>query len=406
MNRQKKVKKSSLDYFNDWVIFLFVILLPTQLGKHFFFAFSYISGVRVDYLSPTLYLTDIVAFILIAVNIKIISKTLYSKKVLSVFCILILNILFSLSPPISLYWFLKLFELVAMLIILTRKKIDGKKILIGLVIGAIFTFVLSMLQYVNKHAIQGVFYFFGERALSLSTPGVAKASLRGVEFLRPYGTFSHPNSMAGFYLLVYFFVLTYKPFNRFSSLKNIMLLLSSLLIFFSFSKVAIVAFLFLNILYLFASGLKSTCRPCIVARLITLSILSFIFVQIKTDPLTVQKRYELMKNALDIIIRYPITGTGIGAYLFAQRMYASRFFLFFNQPVHNIFLLYGAQLGIILGGVLFMVVFKPMKRFIFRYPYIALAILVTGFFDHYWFTLQQNMLLLAVVGGMLGLSQD
>jgi len=400
----KRVKKrNSWDYFNDWVIFLFVLLLPTQFGKHFFFPFSYISGVRVDYLSPTLYATDILALILILLNIKVVLKTLYSKFYILLFCILILNILFSLSPPISFYWLLKTIELVSVAIIFSKRKLDHKKILIGFLIGAVFIFGLSLMQYVNKHALQGIFYFFGERALVLSTPGVAKASLVGSEFLRPYATFSHPNSMAGFYLLLYFFILAHKPFSRFLLVKHALLLLSTLLIFFSFSKIAILALLLLNSVYFLKKDALRGCRPCVIARILTLFVISLIFVQANTDPLTLEKRLELLRNATDIVILFPIIGTGIGAYLIAQKDFISKFPLFFNQPVHNIFFLYAAQLGIMGGGTAAILMLKNGGWRIKKYAYVLCAVVITGFFDHYWLTLQQNMILLAVVGGMLKL---
>src|SRR6266542_2212573 len=68
--RKQKKKTSPRLVFFDVLVFLFLFLLPTQLGKHFFFDFSYISAVRIDYLAPTLFLTDIIALLLIVLNIK------------------------------------------------------------------------------------------------------------------------------------------------------------------------------------------------------------------------------------------------------------------------------------------------------------------------------------------------
>ena len=55
-------------------MFLFLFLLPTQLGKHFFLPFSYILGVRVDYLAPTVYLTDIIILLLVVINYRAVLK--------------------------------------------------------------------------------------------------------------------------------------------------------------------------------------------------------------------------------------------------------------------------------------------------------------------------------------------
>src|SRR3989344_696217 len=49
----------------EYILFYLIILfLPTQLGKHFWPDFSIVSGIRVDYLSPTVYFTDVFIFLL------------------------------------------------------------------------------------------------------------------------------------------------------------------------------------------------------------------------------------------------------------------------------------------------------------------------------------------------------
>src|SRR3989338_7356441 len=73
--------------FSSFLLFLFILLLPTQLGKHFFFDFSYLSGVRVDYLAPTIYLTDILALLLLIINFKSFWHFLKEKKILTLFAL-------------------------------------------------------------------------------------------------------------------------------------------------------------------------------------------------------------------------------------------------------------------------------------------------------------------------------
>ena len=48
------------------VFLLFILLLPTQTSLHFWPDFAYVFGIRVDYLAPAIYLTDIVLFVLFA----------------------------------------------------------------------------------------------------------------------------------------------------------------------------------------------------------------------------------------------------------------------------------------------------------------------------------------------------
>ena len=52
------------------LLFLFLLLIPTQLGRHFWPEWSYVLGIRVDYLSPVLYLVDIIWILLLISNIQ------------------------------------------------------------------------------------------------------------------------------------------------------------------------------------------------------------------------------------------------------------------------------------------------------------------------------------------------
>lgn len=388
---------------NRVLFLLFLFFISTQFGKHFFLPFSYLSGVRVDYLAPTIYLVDILILFMAVFNFKIIMKFFKNKKIIFSLFLLIINIVFSKLPEISIYWSIKIIELLivfslAKKIITTLKE---KYILIVLLLSGSFQLFLSLIQMINKHSVQGIFYYFGERLLSLSAPGIAKASLGGVELLRPYGTFPHPNSMAGFFLLLYFFVLTYKKFDRYLALKYLFLFISSVLVFISFSKVAILTFLILNTLY-FILNKKFNCKLCKVARILGLLTVSLIFLSAVTDPLTISKRIELIKNSVEIILHYPIQGVGLGSYLIEQAKFSSKFYLFFNQPVHNIFLLFLSETGLVIGGfLLFQLAKFFISRGISREQWILIfVIILTGFFDHYWITLQQNFLLMGLVIGV------
>ncbi|EKE15113.1 MAG: hypothetical protein ACD_12C00146G0013 [uncultured bacterium] len=186
--------------------------------------------------------------------------------------------------------------------------------------------------------------------------------------------------------------------------------ISTILVFISFSKVAIITYLILNTYYLLINT-KLDCQLCKLARVIGLLILSLIFFTAKTDPLTIDKRIELMKNSITIIFRHPIFGVGLGSYLVEQAKFSSKFYLFFNQPVHNIFLLFIAETGLIIGGfILYRLIDLLIQRRLTKDQWLLIfVIFFTGFFDHYWLTLQQNFLLLGLVMGVIlyrGVSVD
>ncbi len=398
IQKTKRLKKFRFGFrIDNFLIFLFILFLPTQLGKHFFFKFSYLSGVRVDYLAPTLYLTDIFLLILISLNYPTIVNSF--RKLWWIFIVLTINILIAFSKPISFYYSLKILQLLAVFFIFKIIKISPKTIILAFTAGGVIELFLSIGQIFYQRSLQGVFYFLGERYFTLGTIGIAKASLNGVEFLRPYATFSHPNSMAGFYLLIYFFTLTKKEFDRFVYLKSFSLFIFTLLIFISFSKLAIITFLILNIVYFIFSS-KISCRICLISRLIIFFTLSLIFLQATGDHLTIIKRIELLKNSLIIISTHPFFGVGLGNYLLAQNKLSLKYFLFPHQPVHNIFLLFFAEVGIPLAFSIFYQFFLAFKKKFFVLYYLIFVIFLTGLFDHYWLTLQQNFLLMGVVFGL------
>ena len=405
MKKKKKLKKTNQFYFN-FLIFLFIFFLPTQLGKFFFFPFSYISGIRIDYLAYAFYFTDILAILLIVLNIKRILNFLKNKIVFSVFILLMLSVFFSFSIQITFYKLLKILEILSLYTIFKHLKINKKVIISALLSSTLIQVFLSLFHVINRSSIQSFFYYFGERYISTSMPGIAKASLNGVEIMRPYGTFSHPNSMAGFYLLIYSFVLGLN-FKKNQIIKNVLLLLFSFLILISFSKSAIFSLLIVNIIYVIISYKKSICKFCAVTKVFALFLLSLVFFFAKTDPLSIIKRVELIKNSITLIEKYPLTGVGLGNYLIAQNSIILKSSFLIPQPVHNIFLLIFSEVGLFLGTAILYLILKYFYKFrrVYSLAFCLCAILITGSLDHYWITLQQNLLLVAVVFGLITNSQ-
>ncbi|HLL61030.1 MAG TPA: O-antigen ligase family protein [Candidatus Nitrosocosmicus sp.] len=395
--------------FNNIILSLFLFLLPTQLGKHFFFDFSYINGIKIDYLSLILYLTDILAALLVLINLQNIIPVIarYKKYFLVFIFLLFINFLFSQYRLLSLYHSVKIVELILVFIIFTQNiQNKNKYIFLLFIIGGCFELILSVFQMYTQGSLQGIFYFFGERYFTLQQPGIAKASYNGVEFLRAYGTFSHPNSLGGFYLLLYFFFLTVGNLRKHLLIKYSGLFIFSLLIFLSFSKIVIITYVILNIFYLFKFT-DFKCLFCKFARIIVLFVLAALVLSMQHDPLSGQKRLDLFSHALIILKNNILFGVGLGHYLYAEVEFVQKYSYFFLQPVHNIFLLFLSQAGVLLTGFIVFVLYKLFfhhKSYILNIPSYSLcliAVTATGMFDHYWITLQQNWLLMGVVFGLI-----
>lgn len=399
--KHNKASFDLLDKVSTLIFYSFLFLLPTQLGKHFFFDFSYISGVRVDYLSVIFYLIDILVVSMIVLNIKKIIKRLNKKTVFVLIFLGIINIALSFSKPLAAYKWLRIIEIFFLVYFIGDSSFRPRTILQVLLASTVLQFFVVVVQFLTKQSLQGIFYFLGERYFNLSTPGIAKVALQGVEILRPYGTFSHPNSMAGFYLLLYAFIISNKLFSRHIVLKNVVILLTGLLVFMSFSKIAIFTYVFITVLHFLLLKKRGGCRICVFAKTLVLVIVSLIVFTAKSDPNTADKRLALVKQSLSVIGSYPFFGVGLGNYLLAAAQIRLSFRDIFAQPVHNIFLLFISEFGFVIGLLILIINISLLRKLMFRYPLILVTIVMTGMFDHYWYTLPQNMFLLAVVIGLL-----
>ncbi|MDO8461017.1 MAG: O-antigen ligase family protein [bacterium] len=432
-----------MKYISNLIFFLILLFLPTQLGKHFWPDFSMVSGIRVDYLSPTLYLTDILVLLLFVIWIsekflifnsqfKIKSKFLKFKHLniinsfqisrfaarranfkfqISLFvAFLAIGIIFSKSPALGFYGLLKILEF-GFFGFYTANYLRGASFYF--VIGIIFESLLGIAHYLNQGSIGGILYFFGEREFNQNTPGIANASINGELILRPYGTFPHPNVLAG-YLIIAMAIMSEK-FNPSTKLRTgvkssksekaiygFSILLGTVALFLTMSRIAIllwIAFLFVKIYSMFKYKSISLLVLITFLAIILFSPLSQRFININPMDESVQLRKELIQTSLVMIEHNPLFGVGLNNFLVNTTSYL--------QPVHNIYLLIASEIGLV--GFAFFVWFimttyirvKRQKTKDKRQKLIILSmVLVLGMFDHYFLTLQQGQLLFSFILGL------
>lgn len=295
-------------------------------------------------------------------------------------------------------------------------------------IGLIFESVVAIAQFIKQASVGGVFYFFGERLFDGTTSGIANASINGSLMLRPYGTFPHPNVLAGFLLISLLFVFfTLKEQKELWSkrLATIAILLGSSALVLTLSRVANILWLFillstfLSQIGLFISGQKKKI-------IIFLGLIIFILFALWLSPLgsrllqtslteeSFVQRKELIAASAKLFVAHPFWGVGFGNFIpsvpSVQKVTVATFYL---QPVHNIFLLVLTETGPV--GLLFFVwllvktyrrLFRLIKKRKAAAPVCRLSIilltivLILGSFDHYFLTLQQGQLLMTLVTGL------
>lgn len=428
-----------------YIWYLLLLLLPTQLGKHFWPDFSYVSGIRIDYLSPTLYTTDILILgLFICVFIRIL-KTRYNTKkndkqfkilftnkkfVVSIFIILffLINIFYSNRPILSAYGLLKYCELAFLAFyvaktIRTYPQVEKIAFLFG--ISSFFESLLAIGQYINQGSLNGFFYFFGERTFTGSTPGIANADINGALVLRPYATFPHPNVLAGYLLiaivLIWSYMLNCK--NRYMKYFGIVVLvINSIALLLTFSRVVILLWALLLLIVLGRIVLptlktgkaKITASISVFIGVIIISIFPLTqsvinrFSQLSVTDESVTERATLLEASWKMITMHPFIGVGLYNFIPSlaplQKPMPLALYL---QPVHSIFILFGSETGVIGLGLLIWFLVKTgvrintqAKKSKGTIAVLFFIILITGSFDHYWLTLQQGQLLFAMVIGL------
>ena len=384
------------------ILFIFVLFLPSQLSRHFWPAASFISGIQVDYLSPTLYFTDFLALIIICLFLPKV-RTRYAYLFGGAF--ILINCLFSLSPAFTFYkWIRFVFYLFTGLSLWIAVTKYSKAVILGLTGSILWVSVLAWGQFLHGSSLGGLWTYLGERPLLTSMPLVAKVNTNFGVFLRPYATFPHPNALAGYLLvsclLIYFYLI--KKFNCPPSTVNYQLLLKTGLcigiftIPLTFSLPAIL----LEAAFLIKVTIKKLRLPYGISLLLIVLLSFGLFWSLR--PPSVSERAYLFKKSFSLISSRPLTGVGLGSFpLYSYPL--NHFPLQLSwQPVHNIFLLFITELGIPASFVISYLIFKHLLKIKnLKLKIIFLAIIVTGMVDHYWLTSHQNILLLLLAPAMV-----
>ncbi len=403
--------------------FLLLFLLPTQLGKHFWPSSSLVFGIRVDYLSPTIYLTDILLFLVLVLwiieNLKELKK-IKQQKLRNAFLIflfsvfLVLNCLFAKNKEAAFYRLFKVFAFSLFGFYIFKEKISFKDCSLPILFSLFYSSLISIFQFFNQSSLGGFFYWLGERDFNIQTPGISLGDFFGKLFLRPYGTFSHPNSMAGFFLVSSVFVL-FTDFGKSFLLKGLKLLTlfsGFLTIIFSFSQAAWLVGFLLGVWYFAVLKIKKLKENSFFRKIFNFSyfflILFFgffafsVFRFFKDESFV--KRVQLIEVAILMIKNNLIAGVGLNNFVFRLPDFWQNSSFRLLQPVHNIYLLVFAETGLVGLVGFFWFLFLTVRKSLFlpRALFISLIIILSlGIFDHYWLTLQQNQLLAVLVFGLI-----
>src|SRR3989344_270526 len=297
---------------SELLIVLFSFFLPTQFGYHFQNLATSIYGFKIDYFIPTLYLTDILIIGIITTQIRTLINLINKKSLffISLYLLLIVvNIYISDYKMISFYKWIKLTEMLMMIITLINyKKLNiYKSIFTPLSYSVVLICFLGLLQTFSGGSIGGLFYYLGERSFDINTFGISTVNLNGVEILRSYSTFSHPNSLAGFLAVFSIVTLIYrKRLNRYYLLFLSLLVTTTLIT--SASLNVLVSFILLVVVYMIKAG-----KNLILSLILLITFLSPYLGA--TNFREIDYRIELSQVAVNLFFDKPLIGVGINNFI-------------------------------------------------------------------------------------------
>lgn len=404
------------------LFYLLLILLPVQLGRHFFFDFSFVSGLRVDYLAPTVYLTDLLIFTIILSGLFPIQRSKQVRTVALIFSSALFHTLFiAINQNTALYYLVKMIEYVLLGLTIIKMKPSLQSIATALSVSVLFSSILALWQFALQHSIGGFFWWIGERSFYASTPGIAAMSWHGRLLLRPYASFPHPNVLGGFLavsIVMFYFVLRHgNPGKKLRLWLYGCLGIGTITLLFTFSRSALLAaaigIFFLSTKSLYRIQNQKWRR---IALLIT-SLLALGSMSIQTVLPSffitccesVQQRVSLAGAAWQMVQEHPLFGVGLNNFISQLRAIGQRTHeQYILQPVHNVPLLILAEVGVVgFFAVLYgaaKVIYKSSRGALSAV--LILLFFVLGAFDHYLLTVQQGQILTTLLISLAFLPQN
>lgn len=323
-----------------------------------------------------------------------------------------LSIFVSVFAPISIFKYILFILNLALFALMWFFKFDKKNLIYAFLLSLLIQAFLGYYQFVNQEIVANK--YLGLAAKETSTLGVSVLENSDGRILRAYGATSHPNifgALMFFGIILTIFLLLD---NNFSFKKKIghyfILAIFSLALIISFSRSAFLA-LALSLVFLFffffikdKKKFKKYLPLCIFLLLIY-ATLFFIFKPLiidrfsfssRLEKISINEREEQLGGVKEIILANPWLGVGAGAYHQKLLDLKSDLKPYAAQPVHNVFALVWAEIGLwgLICFILFLFfIFDCNTSSYHVYP-VFIGLFTFMLLDHWLFSLPFGLLFL------------
>lgn len=405
--------------------FLLIFLIPVNLGKHFELLSSYVGGVLVDYLVPTIFIQDILVVSILLLWIfsgglprlfksegSIFEKKEVQFSALFVFSLLLSTLVSSRFIP-SIYSWVRVF-LYFSLFLYTLVEIPVEdnffKVLDVISVSVLLVSILGIVQFIGKGSVFNNYLIFGEQPYSAATFGVPKEFFLRKVVVPAYGLFRHPNIFGGFLSITLIWLFSFLKRRKFYIVSFV---LGTISLLFTFSYISWAIFLLGIIFHLFFTQKPQKIKDrkkavlFLVVVVFFISLLSPLFGLLKkSENPSVIRRINFTQASYRMIKDRFLFGVGFNnSVAFMDSYNTESKDIRFSQPVHNVFLLIFSEAGVFSFFLFIGFIWCSIKRLLnssYFYVFLisVLQIVLLSSFDHYFLTIHQTLLLFWIVLGL------
>ena len=433
----------------EWLIALYVLLLP--VSAVYIFDEKFVGGFKSQYLTGQIFITEPLLWLIFILYIIFNFSSLTSlwrtkqffKKLREPKRILTLSIwLFVAFSGLSIFWaadkaaayylWFHLLEGAALFFVIVSSGIKKEKLFWALIIGAAAEGLIATSQFLTQTIAANK--WLGLAAHSAGNLGDIVIETASGRWLRAYGAFIHPNILCGFAAIGFAVAICLwhqyfkSPTLNFTPEKNtlpdskssatenfittwlklllliILTLLATAGLFFSFSLSAWLAALIILIIVLWQnrkSLFNLQYSIFVLSPLLLFVIFSWIFSPLvlaradfsnRLENISGQERLNQVSQTFGLIKKHPPIGIGINNFTVELQKLYPRQPAYAYQPVHNIYLLITAELGLIGLAIFIIIMFHVIcymlydsKIFISAASFLMVTFII-GLFDHYFWT--------------------
>ncbi|MFH1536589.1 MAG: O-antigen ligase family protein [Patescibacteria group bacterium] len=409
--------RKTITKITEILLYLFVFLLPVQ--TRWLFNDNMLNGSFWEYGSYSLYGFDILLIALFILTLFISKKSNLKLNQFSLALLFFLTVCFfslywAIDKELAFYYFARIF-LSSLILYFVILNIKFRPLYIGVALmsAGIIQSILAIYQFMAQKIVASKWLGMAFHAPYILGDQVIEYDVGRV--LRSYGTLPHPNILAGFLgvaIIISFgvYLSTNKNWIKYFSIASITI--NSAGLFFTFSRSAwlglfISIFFFGLLVFWIYHKRELTFIKLITALILPFILLSIIYPQLIFTRFTVEERLEQQSiteradytaQSFELIKNYWPTGIGIGNYTLAiHDKIDDKLKTWEYQPVHNIFLLAFAELGVF--GLIFYIFLtitvlknidlKNNLKISFGICFIFFAII--SLFDHYFWTIGSGL---------------